>query len=81
MRILHIITSLHTGGAELMLKRLIESFQNDDNYQHYVISLTTIGSVGKELQKLGVDVYAFELNYSLNLPLQLIRLIKKISSC
>ncbi len=80
MRILHIITSLHTGGAELMLKRLIESFQNDDNYQHYVISLTTIGSVGKELQKLGVDVYAFELNYSLNLPLQLIRLIKKISS-
>lgn len=78
MKILHIITSLDTGGAELMLKRLIEAFENDGNYQHCVISLAKLGSVGKQLQNSGIDVYALDAKLSLTLPIKLLQLIKKI---
>jgi glycosyltransferase involved in cell wall biosynthesis len=80
LKILHIITSLNTGGAELMLKRLIESFQNDSNYWHCVISLTKLGTVGEQLQNLGIDVYALEASFSYTLPVKILQLIKKIRS-
>ncbi|MSP52951.1 MAG: glycosyltransferase [Gammaproteobacteria bacterium] len=78
MKILHIITSLDTGGAELMLKRLIESSQNNSNYQHCVISLTKLGKVGEQLQNLDIEVCTLEASFSLMLPIKLAQLIKKI---
>lgn len=40
-----------------MLKRLIESHRGDSKYRHSVISLTSIGKLGLQLQAIGVDVH------------------------
>ena len=58
MKILHIIIGLDVGGAELMLKRLIESHQGNINYNHSVISLTLLGKVGAQLKEIDVEVRA-----------------------
>jgi glycosyltransferase involved in cell wall biosynthesis len=58
MRIVHVIIGLGVGGAELMLKRLIEGLDGKDGMEHSVISLTEIGTVGHQLRELGVDVKA-----------------------
>ena len=62
-----------------MLKRLIESHLNSSIYKHQVISLTTIGKVGLDLRKLGVDVRSLEMGSLLDVPRvlwQLSRIIK-----
>jgi glycosyltransferase involved in cell wall biosynthesis len=76
--IIHIITGLDIGGAELMLKRLIESHLGDTKYQHRVISLTGIGEVGKQLQALGVEVQALRMHSALNIPRVLWQLVQII---
>ena len=78
MNILHVIISLTAGGAENSLKRLIESHKDDTNYQHSVLSLTTIGKVGGQLQASGIEVCSLGLKSSLSLPITFIRLIKFI---
>jgi glycosyltransferase involved in cell wall biosynthesis len=79
MEILHIIVGLRVGGAELMLKRLIESHQDEPNYRHSVISLTDLGMVGSQLRDIGVDVQTLEMGSLLGIPrvvCQLSRLIR-----
>ena len=61
MKILHIITGLDTGGAELMLKRLIQTSLNNAEFEHSVVSLTGVGKVGIALQQLGIPVVALEM--------------------
>ena len=68
MYIVHIIIGLDIGGAELMLKRLLEIHQADPNYRLKVISLTNIGEVGKQLQSLGVDVQSMGMTSLLDIP-------------
>lgn len=79
MYVLHIITGLNVGGAELMLKRLVESHHGNASYRHVVISLTGVGAVGQQLQALGVDVQALGMRSPLDTPRvlwQLVRLIR-----
>lgn len=79
MNIVHIIVGLNVGGAECMLKRLIESHQGNSAYRHTVISLTDIGKIGRQLQTLGVDVQALNMHSALDIPRvfwQLVRLIR-----
>lgn len=79
MNIVHVIVGLNVGGAEFMLKRLIESHQGDTAYRHTVISLTDIGKVGQQLQSLGVEVQALYMHSVLDIPRvlwQLVRLIR-----
>jgi len=57
MLIMHIIIGLNVGGAETMLKRLIES--DPANIPSIVVvSLTSIGVVGESLHARGVRVHA-----------------------
>jgi glycosyltransferase involved in cell wall biosynthesis len=75
-----VITGLDVGGAELMLKKLILS-DPMPGQRHCVISLRDVGSVGRELQELGVTVHA--LNMSPAVPdvfafVRLVRLIRKL---
>lgn len=63
--ILHIISNLDTGGAEIMLYRLL-SILDRERFEPGVISLTGIGPVGKRIERLGVPVLA--LNMRRNLP-------------
>jgi glycosyltransferase involved in cell wall biosynthesis len=61
MKILHIITGLNSGGAELQLLRLIK---NDKKNNHSVISLRGDGNIASKLREIAVPVY--NLNLSLH---------------
>jgi glycosyltransferase involved in cell wall biosynthesis len=77
MKILHIIIGLKLGGAENMLKRLVESGAGRIS-QTVVISLTSLGEVGESLRKLGVTVHTLEMNTFIHVPVTLWRLIRLI---
>jgi glycosyltransferase involved in cell wall biosynthesis len=76
LKITHIIVGLDVGGAELALKRLIEVHKDNPNYLHSVISLTTTGDVGQQLQTLGVEVHALGMQSALDIPFTLWKLIR-----
>lgn len=77
MRVLHIIVGLDVGGAEYMLKRLIES-DPDAIPNTFVVSLTSLGVVGDTLRAQGVNVYALGMTSVLHSPFVLWRLIRII---
>lgn len=58
--VFYIITGLNTGGAEIMLLKLLERLSPQFSAQ--VISLTDIGSVGKRIQALGIPVKALGMS-------------------
>lgn len=55
VKVLHIITGLSTGGAEMMLCKLCESFDRDNNPMA-VLSLMDSGTLGKRIEHAGVPV-------------------------
>jgi len=55
MRVLHVITSLSTGGAEIMLQKLVSAL-NPQHYTSTIVSLTTTAPIGTELETAGVRV-------------------------
>src|SRR5262245_2939740 len=55
LRVLHTITGLNVGGAELMLARLLASM-NRSRFEPSVLSLLAPGPVGKRLGDLGIEV-------------------------
>ena len=61
MKVLHLITDLDPGGAEIMLFKLISAI-NPDVFESLVISMTDKGSVGKKIEQSGVKIL------SLNMP-------------
>jgi glycosyltransferase involved in cell wall biosynthesis len=78
MKILIIITGLSTGGAESMLLKLLKGIDKN-RYVVCVLSLTTIGEIGHQIQKLDIPVHAFGMNSGIPNPLclfDLVRLIK-----
>ncbi len=73
MKILHIITGLGEGGAELTLFKICKF---DKVNQHIVISLTNKGKYFSLLNKLKIKVYCLNFNFfSINKFFLLIRLI------
>ncbi len=57
IKVLHIITGLSTGGAEIMLYKLV-SKMDGSCFDIYVVSLTDIGPVGEKIKKLNIPVVA-----------------------
>lgn len=55
MKILHIITGLNTGGAEMMLYKLLSAIDRAQ-FDNYVISLTGGKTVGEKISALGIPV-------------------------
>ncbi len=72
MKIVHIITSLNVGGAEITLKRLILGSMD----QSIVISLTNTGLIGKQLREQGVEVHALGMEGTLDVLNTIIKLRK-----
>lgn len=62
--VVHIISGLSTGGAEMMLYKLL-LHNKDLNFSSVVISLTDKGNVGKKIEALGVPVYNLGLKQNL----------------
>ena len=54
IRIIHVIGTLEGGGAERMLKRLVESHIDSPLFRHVVVSLTDKGELGDSLRARGV---------------------------
>ncbi|MGI3034128.1 glycosyltransferase [Vibrio diabolicus] len=73
--IIHVISSLNVGGAELMLKRLIE---NDKINTHSVITLLNGGVLKNEFEATGVRVISLCINRHLDIPFSIFKLRKII---
>lgn len=60
MRVTHVIDGLEVGGAEKMLASLL-SAMDSERFRSEVISLTDIGPVGAEIERLGIPVRSLNL--------------------
>lgn len=52
IKVLHLITDLDPGGAEMMLYKLL-SRSDRDHFDHRVVSLTNVGVIGRRIEALG----------------------------
>jgi glycosyltransferase involved in cell wall biosynthesis len=71
--ITHIITGLDTGGAEMMLYKLLLK-SDKSRFSANVISLTNIGPVGDRIQTLGIPVTALGINARAPNPWAIVRI-------
>src|SRR5579864_7870368 len=60
IRIMHISTGLTTGGAEMMLLRLLSANNNGD-WDPAVVSLMDEGTIGPRIVALGIPVYSLRM--------------------
>jgi glycosyltransferase involved in cell wall biosynthesis len=77
LRVVFIITGLKTGGAEMMLEKLLGALPTA--LRAHVISLTDLGEVGPRLLARGVPVEALGLRPGLPNPLVFMRLVRRLS--
>ena len=62
-RIVFIITGLDTGGAERMLLKLLQNLDRNV-YSPSVISLSSKGDIGLEIEQLGINVFTLGMSPS-----------------
>lgn len=79
MKLLHIITDLDTGGAEMMLYKLLSRLDRK-KFSCRVISLLPIGPIGEKIQRLGIEVDTLKLTRGIPSPLAFIKVISLIRS-
>lgn len=73
IKVLHIITGLDVGGAEMMLHKLVTTTAQESE----VISLTHAGPIAERLRAAGIPVRALRFRW-FRAPLDLVRLIRWI---
>lgn len=74
---MHVITDLDTGGAEMMLYKVLSSMDHS-RYSAEVVSLMDKGTLGGKIEQLGVKVHFLEMNRSLPNPMAVLRLSRLI---
>lgn len=57
MKVFYIITNLSTGGAEMMLYKLLTKI-NRERFEPAVVSLVGMGTLGEPIEALGIPVYS-----------------------
>ncbi len=67
IKIAHLITDLDTGGAEMMLAKLVASMDSE-GFSNIVISLTDHGTLGEQIADLGVPVFTLGMKRGLPDP-------------
>lgn len=77
LRVLHVITGLNVGGAELMLSRFL-TWTTAPDMDHRVVSLTCLGSIGGQLRARGVSVDVLGISGGLSALVGFRNLIKLI---
>lgn len=60
MKLVFVITSLSTGGAETMLYRLLKNLDRS-RFTPCVISLTSLGEIGPRIDCMGIPVYDLQM--------------------
>jgi glycosyltransferase involved in cell wall biosynthesis len=79
IKVMHLITDLDPGGAEIMLFKLLSSI-NPDTFESFVVSMTGAGVVGKKIEQSGVKILSLNMprgRVSLNGFFKLVRLLKR----
>jgi len=76
-KILHLITGLEIGGAEMMLLKTLPRMQED--FDNRVCCIRGHGPIGKKLEKAGVPVYYLNLKniFDLGIILRFKKIIKE----
>lgn len=74
IRITHLITDLSTGGAEMMLYKLL-SYMDRRRFQNIVVSMTDKGACGIRIEALGVPVFCLGMRLGVPNPLGICRLL------
>ena len=69
-----VITGLSTGGAEMMLLKVLERIDRR-HFSPHVISLTTKGEIGAQIEALGVPVEALGMRSGRFSPIKFLRLV------
>lgn len=77
IRIVYVITGLCTGGAEIMLLKLLERLDRK-RYAPMVISLTTMGDIGLQIAALGIPVQTLRMTPGLPSLFAFPRLLRQI---
>jgi glycosyltransferase involved in cell wall biosynthesis len=77
IRVAHVITDLATGGAEIMLHKLIQA-ADPTRVVHGVVSLMEKDLVGEEIASLGAPVRALGMRRRIPWPWQILRLRRMI---
>jgi hypothetical protein len=75
--IVHVITGLETGGAEMMLLKLL-SGTDRGRWRSSVVSLADRGTLGARIESLGVPVSPVGIRGSVPSPVALWRLVKEV---
>jgi len=80
MKILHIVTNLHSGGTEYSLYNLLKGGLAK-HFDNYVLSLKDKGIIGEKIESLGVEVIALGVErrfFFFTLPTKLHRIVKTL---
>jgi len=77
IKVAFVITGLSTGGAEMMMFKLLERLDRD-RFEPHVISLTNLGEMGVRIRGLGIPVEVLGLRRSLSAPWRLMRLARQL---
>lgn len=77
LRVSIVITGLSTGGAEIMLLKLLERIDRS-RFSLHVFSLTTLGEIGPRIQALGIPVEAMGMNRHAPNPLAVAALARRL---
>lgn len=75
IKLLHIISGLNTGGAEMMLYKLLSAMDRSA-FSVEVVSLTDIGSVGNKILSIDVPVRALSMRRGVPNPFAVVKLVK-----
>lgn len=79
IRILHLITSLDTGGAERMLEKLVTGMDHG-RFRNVVVSLKDEGVIGPRLRQAGIAVHALGMRGGIALPGRMLALARLIAN-
>jgi glycosyltransferase involved in cell wall biosynthesis len=77
IKVLHLITGLGTGGAEMMLYKLL-SHMDRSAFQNEVLSLTDCGPIGQKILALGLPVNALEMPHRMPSPQGIAEIVRRI---
>lgn len=77
IRVALVITGLSTGGAEMMLLKLLERIDRG-RFELHVFSLTTLGELGGRIAALGIPVEALGMRPGLPSPRKFWRLVTRL---
>ncbi|MCR4436295.1 MAG: glycosyltransferase [Clostridiales bacterium] len=67
IKVLHLITGLNTGGAEMMLYKLL-SRMDREKFTNIVVSMLDKGFLGDKMSELGIPVYTLNMKRGIPNP-------------